>query len=493
MAKTSLALAFVAGLLAGPLDGHAQAPAPKAPAPVLAPDPAYEAARSAFEALPEADRRSVQQALVWTGDYKGTADGAFGRGTRNAIAAFAMRMKLPTTGMLDSAARAALIAAGDKAAKAVGFARFDDPATGAIVGLPLALLPRVAPSATGKRWTSADGALAFETMALPEEPGRDLAAVYAGTIGDGPDRRITYKVLRPEFFVVSGESRGATFYTRMARGTVGGRAVLRGYTFFWPTARADLEPVALAVANAYVAFPAAPMGPAPGPLVAASKPAPPIAVPPPSPVPALPARTFGGTALGLAPGRYVAAPPSAGCRDPRIGLVPARLVRADTDSGLWLLETPPPSGAPRLVPPVLGPEPMPGADLALVFLVPAADEAATSGEMPKADLLVAAGTWQAAVAGSPPRVVAPLQGAIGGALAFDRAGRLAAIVAAPPRVPRLVAGMVPQASWDAVPARGLVSLAGLKLADTAAAAADLSSAAIAGLARPLVAALTCAP
>src|SRR5206468_3011899 len=55
----------------------------------------YEAARRWFESLPAPERRAIQDALVWTGDYNGTNDGNFGKRTRDAIAAFAVRVKKP--------------------------------------------------------------------------------------------------------------------------------------------------------------------------------------------------------------------------------------------------------------------------------------------------------------------------------------------------------------------------------------------------------------
>src|SRR6185437_9590965 len=66
----------------------AQTPRPPAAAPA-APDVAFAASKRAFDGLPPADRLAIQNALVWTGDYNGTVDGSFGRGTRDAMIAFA--------------------------------------------------------------------------------------------------------------------------------------------------------------------------------------------------------------------------------------------------------------------------------------------------------------------------------------------------------------------------------------------------------------------
>src|SRR4051812_8941696 len=91
LSKLLAAASFtIAGIAAVTSAAQAQ---PAAPATQPAPDPAFEAAKAAFEALPETDRRAMQDALIWTGDYKSNVDGNFGRGTRDAIVAYARRAK----------------------------------------------------------------------------------------------------------------------------------------------------------------------------------------------------------------------------------------------------------------------------------------------------------------------------------------------------------------------------------------------------------------
>ena len=90
---------FVTGLAAALLcatgaDAQAPAPRPKPASPAAAPaqpDPAYEAARIAFEALPETERKGLQDALIWTGDYNSVVAGTFGRRTFEALNAFRAR------------------------------------------------------------------------------------------------------------------------------------------------------------------------------------------------------------------------------------------------------------------------------------------------------------------------------------------------------------------------------------------------------------------
>ena len=93
---SSLMLATL--LAVSPRPVGAQAPSP---------DAAIDSARSAFEALSDTDRKAIQDALIWTGDYSGVADGTFGRQTFAAIAAFQMRMQQPPNGILAPQARSA--------------------------------------------------------------------------------------------------------------------------------------------------------------------------------------------------------------------------------------------------------------------------------------------------------------------------------------------------------------------------------------------------
>ena len=75
--RTLVAIALAAGLMSGASGQTPPATTPRA----VAPDSAFDAARAAFDALPEAERKAVQDALAWVGDYAGMADGSFGRQT----------------------------------------------------------------------------------------------------------------------------------------------------------------------------------------------------------------------------------------------------------------------------------------------------------------------------------------------------------------------------------------------------------------------------
>ena len=455
---------------------RAQAPA----APPRAPDPALEAARRAFEALPEADRRAIQESLVWTGDFNGVVGGAFGPATRNAIVAFARRNGLPVDGTLDANGRAALAAAGNIVKNNTGFGPARDPRTGASLGLPLKILVRRADTPSGSRWTAADNAVTLETFQAKESDG-DLAAWFDQRKDSTPERKVTYKLLRPDFFVVTGEAGKTTFYTRMARGVVNGAGTLRGYTLTYPAAAKNNDRVSIAVANAFEPFPGAAAAPA---NVAGAQPPRQPQTPAPS-APLAPRASIVASAIAVSADRVVTS--LARCDDPKIGARPARVLKQDAASGLMLLE------APGLAAKPVAPGAAPAAGASVIVLYQSAART-SAGAAPAADAMAASGEILAPLAaGKGSRVLAPLQEQAAGGAVFDRDGSLVAVVGAG-KPPARVAGIVPQTAWPLVDAPALAAFLTASGVATQTAAAKLHGAAdIAAATRGALWPVTCAP
>ncbi|RVU17196.1 peptidoglycan-binding protein [Methylobacterium oryzihabitans] len=287
MPRRPAALLLLAAL-AAPAPAVAQAPRPPVPKPAT-PDPAFEAARTAFEARPEDERRRVQDALVWAGDYNSVTTGAFGRRTFEALQAWQAWAGAPGTGLLDDRERAALLAAGEAARRAAGFVVREDPATGLVLGVPERWLPKRSRQPDGTRWQSADGRVTLDSKAFA--PGAaDLDGLFERATLATPDRKVTYKLRRPDFLVVTGETATGKFYIRYAAGAAG----VRGFTLAYDKALArDLDRLMIAIANSFVPFPAEAPPVAP---VAASPPVRPAA---PAPAPAAAAPGAPATAPGL--------------------------------------------------------------------------------------------------------------------------------------------------------------------------------------------------
>lgn len=473
--RLGLALLLAAGLgapasaqapMQAPLQAPLPKPAPKAPAAASAPaDPAFEAARAAFEALPEAERKALQDALVWTGDYNSVLAGTFGRRTFEALNAFQGR-----NGGGDPLAppvRAKILAAGEAARKAARFTAKADPATGAVLGVPERLLakrsPLPGPLPAGTRWQSADGRVTLESRAFP--PGAaDLDGLFERATAPMPERKVTYKLKRPDFIVVTAETPGGRSYVRYAAGAAG----VRGFALGYDRALAgEVDRLVIAIANSFVPFPDA--APAPAPSAASTPVPPPAAAARPAPA----AARIAGTGLVVAPNRVLtAAAIGEGCA-PRIGGAAAKVLRSDPASGLAILEA---SGLPAPVPLAARTEPL-AAEESLVVLAAGAEGVA-----------VAPGT------AGPGGLVAPLQPGAAGAPVFDRAGRLAGLVARYPTAPRLVAGVVPPLAVPLAAGAAVADVlgaAGIAPRDAGKGGA-MSLGAVAGAVRPAVVAVSCA-
>lgn len=420
--RTAIAATVCAICAAAALPAAAQPARPPASPPAAAvPADSFEAARIAFEKLPEGERKAIQEALVWTGDHTGVTTGGFGRRTFDAIVAHQRRAQLKPDGILDDKARAALQAAAKKVRDRLKFAVVSDPRIGVAIGVPQAVLPKreVNPNG-GARFQSTDGKITLDTRAFaPGETG--LPALYERNVSlQAPGRQVTYKVLRPDFFVVSGETAAGKFYMRYASGPGGIRGFSLGYD---KTLAGSFDKTVIAIANSFVPFPAA----APA---AANVPSPPT-----RPAQVEPSRPSVPIATGLAVGPSIVLTSAAveSCADLRAGRAKARIARSDKAAGLALLET----------------------DATRPATQAGLRAEALAAETPLVALIHADGTALSVVPGeaaSPAMLIAPLQPGASGAPIFDRAGALAGVAGAIPAAPRLVAGIVPPARYTLTPA-----------------------------------------
>ena len=246
MKRAPAGLVFAMGLgLFSPLaSAQAQTP-PTAPS---ADDAAMAAQKAAFLALPEATRKAAQEALVWLGLYVGVNDGDFGKRTRDAILAFQASVKAPADGALSAPELKALLAAAQKAREAAGFQVVSDPKTGAKIGAPLKLL--------NARFR-AQGSIS------PRTP----TPTWARSIRACPRRRPPARSpTRRSSRTLSSSSRGRTgpvkFYTRFDKNPAANPPI-RGFTFAYPASQtADLDRIAIAIANSFEPFPESAAAPA---------------------------------------------------------------------------------------------------------------------------------------------------------------------------------------------------------------------------------------
>jgi peptidoglycan hydrolase-like protein with peptidoglycan-binding domain len=415
-------------------------------------DAGFEAAKAAFEALPQAERKAIQDALIWTGDYNGTVTGDFGRRTFEAISAYARRAGLLATGMLDPASRKTLLAAAQREREAAKFTLARDAATGIRIGVPeRVLVRREGNPSGGTRWQGADGKITLDTRAIAPGAG-DLTSLFERNLSvQAPGRRVTYKLLRPDFFVVAGETPAGKFYTRYALGPAG----LRGFSVSYDKSLAKgFDRIALAIANSFVPFP---------------KEVPPIADARPAisneATPAMldPPRAAGlvGSGIAVSSALVVTIGTSEPCEEPRVAGVPARVVRIDSPTGLVLLERHAGASANGSA---LGS----GATSDLGALLVLSYYAAS--DRPE-ELMVtpahASGT----------RLVAPLQPNANGGAVFDRMGAFIGLVGVTTEEPRKVAGIVPPRTWPLISTETIRTFLGDSVVDPSPPSAAIASSA----------------
>ena len=309
MKRTSALFAFALalGFIVSP--AFAQTP-PAPPAPVV--DAALAAQKAAFLALPEGTRKAAQDALVWLGFYNGVNDGDFGKRTRDAILAFQGNVKAPADGALSAPELKALLAAAQKARDAAGFQIVRDPKSGARIGAPLKLM----------------NARAGARLDFASSADADLGALYARLSAPTPTRKIVYKAIKPDaFFVVSGQDGATMFYTRFDKNAAA-NPPMRGFTFAYPAVQAaQVNRVAIAVANSFDPFPEAAAAPAASESVSAATPptsgaGQPAAAPQPA-----------ATALVIAPGKALTALKADDCPNPTVAGKPVRIERTDAGYG----------------------------------------------------------------------------------------------------------------------------------------------------------------
>ncbi|MGL5362225.1 MAG: trypsin-like peptidase domain-containing protein [Bosea sp. (in: a-proteobacteria)] len=413
----------------------AQTPAAPPAAPAL--DPAIAASKSAFERLEEAERKAIQNELIWTGDFNGVAGGEFGKRTYDAMLAFERRTKSPAAdGILNPAERSALQRDAKAARDGQRWTQVRDEKTGVSLGLPMAVLTQKVAVEIGQVYRSADGAVSVEMAAMRNADPGALQTLFDQLRADKPGRKVTYRLLRPDWFVVSGEEGPRRFYTRIASGPAG----LRGYTFRFPAAEAArYERLMIAMANSFEPFPGTGVAANPA-NVPAVVPVATTAAPAVRPVTPTVTRNL-ITAVRIAPGKLAtSASGFAACKEAKLGNEPIAASAVTREGDLVLIAA--------------------GAGTGTVAAAALPAEATTAARKVYAISfdqsdgtprpVLTAGTLAAAGSGTPARMQAALQSGAAGAPVFNEDGALVGLVSGAPIALKPVAGVTPVASYPMV-------------------------------------------
>ena len=111
-------------------------PAPSAPDTLAAPDETPREARATEALLTQGQRELLQRALRWAGVYSAGIDGAFGAGTRRAMADWQAARGHDVTGVLTSAQRAELLGRYNAVLDGLGMAQVDETRAGIVIDMP---------------------------------------------------------------------------------------------------------------------------------------------------------------------------------------------------------------------------------------------------------------------------------------------------------------------------------------------------------------------
>jgi hypothetical protein len=140
---------------------------------------------------------------------------------------------------------------------AAGWRIIDDPATGARLGLPSALVPKTVLARIGSRWTSGHGQIDIETFRLHEGA---LAALFDDE-KKVRHRTVEHSTLATDSFVMSGMQGLKRFIVRVQSSG----SELRGVTILFDQATEGMmAPIAAAMANTFQGFPDPAAAPPPG-------------------------------------------------------------------------------------------------------------------------------------------------------------------------------------------------------------------------------------
>lgn len=151
-------------------------PEPAQPQLVTIPDETPDQARQSESALSQQERESIQTALAWFGFYDSTVDGAFGRGTRAAMAAWQEAMGYEPTGILTTRQRGTLVANYQTEEASLGLQTVTEPEAGIELTLPTALVAFDHYEPPFVHYSATDGSDSLR-VTLISQPG-DQSALY---------------------------------------------------------------------------------------------------------------------------------------------------------------------------------------------------------------------------------------------------------------------------------------------------------------------------
>ncbi|RFB78918.1 serine protease [Methylovirgula sp. 4M-Z18] len=198
--------------------------------------PDYTAAKQAFDQSPVADRVALQLMLTSAGYWTALPNVSFSRRLYAAIAQFQSDNGYPASGVLDAAMKARLTANVAPYLKLWGFRAIPHPFRGHPIWVPMGLGLQPARDQSGLVWREPQDRVRMNYEYFPDIPvsiGYD--ALTNKILSDGG--QISYRTLKPNFFVITSSHNGIDSYLRYHRDGTG----LLGFSLTWMSQDKDLH------------------------------------------------------------------------------------------------------------------------------------------------------------------------------------------------------------------------------------------------------------
>lgn len=201
------------------------------PTPAAPVDETPREARKSETLLDRDARKLLQVALQWEGFYNSAIDGAFGRGTRGAMAAYQAAMGYDETGVLTTKQRAGLIKSYNAILAGIGMEMIVEDAAGIEIKIPTALVEfdKYEPPFVHFRSKSDDGVRVLLISQIGDKSSLfglyDIMQTLAIVPTEGERNR------RDNSFTLTGQDANIQSYTYAA--LKGG--MVKGFTLIWPT------------------------------------------------------------------------------------------------------------------------------------------------------------------------------------------------------------------------------------------------------------------
>ena len=189
---------------------------------------------------------AIQEALIWTGDYDGPVDGAFGSATRVAFADFQKRENLRATSRVNTATIKKLADVSTALKRDAGWRLAIDGRNHIVFWIPGALLPKNEDGPDGRAFSSENGDTRLSVFAAKQSLAGMRKAARAM-----PGRRIDGEKSDKIAFTVVGEDTGQGFFEF----ATGGKTA-KGFRLTFPLQDAErMRRIGTAMASAFIGDP----------------------------------------------------------------------------------------------------------------------------------------------------------------------------------------------------------------------------------------------